>query len=452
MNVFDMAKKDVPLKRASSTHGGEWWGPCPSCGGDDRFHVWPEKNEGKGAYWCRGCGKSGDNIQYLRDFRGMSYRDSCAELGISAKNRDDYISPNGSIDRPGRPSAPEFKPAVHENPADLWQKRAEKFISWSGEALKENGAVLAWLADRGIDEKAVKQYRLGWNQGENEKDIYRPRSSWGLPASLKEDGKPRALWIPRGLVIPYMIGNSIGRIRIRRPEGEPRYYVIPGSSMATMILEGDRRAFVVVESELDGIAVVGACNLTGACALGSASSKPDAAACEVLRGSLRILNALDYDQAGAKAMTWWTDNFGRCVRWPVPVGKDPGEVIRMGKDLKSWITEGLPPALTISVPPPVRYPTPDIRHGEPDLRNSAPPPGEYPAELLELYNLLRQNPSVRIIHTCDRFTVLRDGKYVGGRINFLVFRVPVVTDYVLNHPAEQIDGTNFLQGFSAVKN
>ena len=41
-------------------------------------------------------------------------------------------------------------------------------------------------------------------------------------------------------------------------------------------------------------------------------------------------------------------------------------------------------------------------------------------------------------------TVLRDGKYVGGRINELVFRTPDVTDYILNHPAEEIGAGNLV--------
>ncbi|WP_342452329.1 primase-helicase zinc-binding domain-containing protein [Desulfovibrio desulfuricans] len=41
----------------------EFAGPCPECGGEDRFIVWPDKPNG-GGYWCRGCGRQGDAIQY----------------------------------------------------------------------------------------------------------------------------------------------------------------------------------------------------------------------------------------------------------------------------------------------------------------------------------------------------------------------------------------------------
>ena len=46
---------NLQLKRVGRT---EWAGPCPWCGGTDRFHVWD-----RGNYWCRPgpghCGKSG---------------------------------------------------------------------------------------------------------------------------------------------------------------------------------------------------------------------------------------------------------------------------------------------------------------------------------------------------------------------------------------------------------
>jgi len=71
MNVLSLAEKRVKLIRLSNTHSGEYHGPCPACGGEDRFRVNPEYKK-NGYYNCRQCGKHGDNIQFLRDFEGMS--------------------------------------------------------------------------------------------------------------------------------------------------------------------------------------------------------------------------------------------------------------------------------------------------------------------------------------------------------------------------------------------
>jgi len=495
MNTLDLASRKVQLKKVSSTHGGEWHGPCPDCGGQDRFHVWPNENEGKGAYWCRACGKTGDNIQFLRDFEGMGYKEACAYLGIAVSDPSgNYSTSFNNSRRLGGPAGgpavpagtppfqqPEFKPERRLPPADLWQEKAAKFVKWAADNIQKHPDVLSWLAARGIDADTAAAYRLGWNVGEDGKDIYRARKAWGLEEVLRDDGRPKALWIPRGLVIPYIVDGVIYRIRIRRPdEGGPRYYVLPGSSMAVMLVEPARRAFVVVESELDAIACAAATSLAGAVGLGSVAAKPDAAAAEVLSRAIQILNALDFDVAGAKAMAWWSANFPRCDRWPVPMGKDPGEAVQMGTALKQWIEAGLPPVLKLEAAEHDRREAEKAaksglqqdktkesgkeheKAGQ-DLEKKAEnrvkmlerraAEDDYVARnglsplLLELRDLLRNNPRVRIINTPDRYTVLRDGKYVGGRINYLVFREPAVTDYLVNHPGGEIGWENlFLIG------
>ena len=77
-SLFDLVSQDVPIRRAASTGGGEWCGPCPSCGGRDRFRAWPER----GRYWCRQCGRRGDALQYLRDFHGLTFAEAKRALGL----------------------------------------------------------------------------------------------------------------------------------------------------------------------------------------------------------------------------------------------------------------------------------------------------------------------------------------------------------------------------------
>jgi len=433
MNTYDLASKKVELKKVSSTHGGEWAGPCPACGGNDRFRVWPDQYQGKGGYWCRSCAKAGDNIQFLIDFEGMDFKTACAFLNI---NVDQH-----KMDRPSTPVKQEFTPVQHQSPSELWQEKAQKFITWAESKLKDNKEVMAWLAARGINAEAAAAAHLGWNPGENGKDIFRSRTAWGLPDLKKENGKSRSLWIPQGLVIPYIIDGIIQRIRIRRPEGDPRYYIVPGSSMATMIIGIECKAFVIIESELDGIACAAAQDLAGAVPLGSLEGKPDAAAYTILKEALQILNALDYGDTGGgkkaaeRAMKWWSENFSdRCDRWPVPKGKDPGEAFAMGIDLDQWIKAGLPPVITIMN----QQKTSSPLKGEDKSGSENKPPESASESLKELWKLLRDNPGVKIINTPDRFTVLRNDRYVGGRINELVMRPGEVKDYLLSHPDEEI--------------
>jgi len=476
MNVLDLAQARVQMRKAAMTHGGEWQGPCPACGGENRFHVWPLQNDGDGAYWCRQCGLHGDAIQFLRDFEGLGFREACARLGVQRAERDRATAPPSQA-RP--PSRPEFVPAEPEAPPEAWQAKAWAFVRWASDHLRHNDEALAWLHARGLEADAACACWLGWNPGEEGRDLYRPRKAWGLAEALRDDGRPRALWLPRGLVIP-CIGQtdprldpaggrrsegddvaaaapSILRIRIRRPDGEPRYYVLPGSAATTMVCHPERRAFVVVESELDAIAVASACPLAGAVALGSVAAKPDRAATRLLAGALQILNALDYDAAGARAMAWWKDTFPRCDRWPAPAGKDPGEAVRLGMDLDRWVRAGLPPALTLGADGPKETPRADAPGAGAAIAGAVPPgpaaegetdpaPGnDIPPAVIELAGLLRKNPGVRIVNTPSRYTVLKDGRYVGGRINELVFRDPDVIAYVQHHPAAEIHGGNLIE-------
>lgn len=52
-------------------------GPCPLCGGTDRFGV----NRSTHKYLCRRCGiKGGDNVQLVRDLRGLDFKDALSFL------------------------------------------------------------------------------------------------------------------------------------------------------------------------------------------------------------------------------------------------------------------------------------------------------------------------------------------------------------------------------------
>ena len=83
MSLLDLIGREVPLHRVASTHGGEYAGPCPWCGGRDRFRVWPHAE--RPGYWCRRCGQKGDGIQYLRERDGLSFAEACDRLCISLK-------------------------------------------------------------------------------------------------------------------------------------------------------------------------------------------------------------------------------------------------------------------------------------------------------------------------------------------------------------------------------
>src|SRR6516164_346318 len=51
-------------------------GPCPKCGGDDRFAI----NIKKGLFNCRGCKAGGDVIALVRWLDGVGFIEACTTL------------------------------------------------------------------------------------------------------------------------------------------------------------------------------------------------------------------------------------------------------------------------------------------------------------------------------------------------------------------------------------
>lgn len=109
--ILEIVQRDTPLKRTASTNGGEYHGPCVSCGGRDRFTLWP--NEGQtGRYWCRQCGISGDGIDYLRKIKGLSFPAACAELKYTPQETSTRDVLNKPI------NIPRLKPPQHR----VWEE------------------------------------------------------------------------------------------------------------------------------------------------------------------------------------------------------------------------------------------------------------------------------------------------------------------------------------------
>lgn len=320
MNLIDLLSQDgLTVRKVASTQGGEYAGPCPFCQGKDRFRVWPESDR-SGRWWCRQCERYGDGIQYLRDKRGLGYHEALLALGMEPDFKPRFV----------RPVKDAWRPRITMMPSDAWMLNAGLIVA--DEAMTLNAEALAWLNGRGITEDMARADGLVWNS----RDWHIDRKVWGL-----DGDKP--LWIPAGLVIPCVLDGKVIRLRIRRREGNPRYVIVSGSDTRPMIL-GRGVAVIVVESELDAILIDRlAGDLVRVVALGNAQAKPDEAAHQILVQSPVILNSLDGDEAGAsQAWGWWRETYGAKVRrWPVPVGKDPGEAYQRGLSIRSWILAGI---------------------------------------------------------------------------------------------------------------
>ncbi len=333
ISILDLLKND----NISSCQvvSGEYASACPGCHGTDRFRVWPDR----GRWWCRGCGKSGDALEYLMEFRGLNYFEACKELGIEPKFTEQPEKTRARTDKPVEQKKI-WEPKPADTPSTNWQKKADDFIKWAGGQLWEadNKSAVDYLMGRGLNAETIRQANLGWNP----KAFFLARKAWGLPEKLKNN-KHTKLWLPTGWTIPVYQGDRLARIKIRRPDSElkpndQKYIHISGGEPVSMVL-GSKPVAVVVEAELDAILLnQEARDLVSSVALGSANIRPDTKTAKMLNAAKHIILSLDADRAGAKeSWRFWTENFSNADRWPVPGGKDAGEAFQAGVDLRAWV-------------------------------------------------------------------------------------------------------------------
>ncbi len=335
MNLLDHSSLAGNLKKASGTSGGEWAGPCPWCGGRDRFRVWPDHPASPtGRFLCRGCGRQGDGLQFLMDMDGMTYPDACRHFGTTPASKH----------AKARQAEP-WTPKAVVLPGEKWITRAARFVDRCAAVLAAGGPGLDYAMSRGLTLDTCRKLKIGWNPA----DTYEDREAWNLPPEVNpETGKPRKVWLPAGLVLPTIRDGQVVAVKIRRsawtPEDRlPKYAAMAGSAHTPLVLaRGEGKPVLVVESELDAIlAAQEAPDAVCAIALRTAKGKPDAEAHALLVAARRILVALDFDRAGAEGWPWWQKTYPTAKRWPPLAGKDAGDMIHEPGLVRAWIQAGL---------------------------------------------------------------------------------------------------------------
>lgn len=78
MDVADLA---TSLGQRLVRRGQNWCGPCPACGGVDRWVVWPGP---PGRAWCRRCATGGDAIGVHRLLTGSGWYEAVRALAADA--------------------------------------------------------------------------------------------------------------------------------------------------------------------------------------------------------------------------------------------------------------------------------------------------------------------------------------------------------------------------------
>jgi hypothetical protein len=276
-----------------------------------------KKAKYKGAYWCRQCNIGGSALTFATTFCGMEYAKALEEIGESPRSIQEEI------------------PFVLENPPELWQYMAKSRVAFGVNELLKRSDIMQWLASRGLPEEAIWKYKFGWNQ----KAEFESREMWGLPEKLNEEGFPLKIWLPAGLIIPWIDNRDrVMRLKIRQEKAIKNKYVNISGGMKGMWRLGQGRPCFVVESELDMFAIdwvaKGAAKII---ASGSNTRNPDPVTNIAVKKSNPLLICHDNDDAGRIMLKKWQDRYDNAVPYPSSVAKDIGEMIQAGEDINSFI-------------------------------------------------------------------------------------------------------------------
>ena len=144
IDLRDLADRYTTLRRESAS---ELSGPCPRCGGDDRFHVQ------RGWFFCRQCHpKHGDAIDFAQ-WVGLAgdFRSACDLLSAGSVP----VTPGQVKREPERQAAPAERPAEWQQNAQKLVKNAERLLLASGFSVQEE------LGRRGLTPATCLAWRLG---------------------------------------------------------------------------------------------------------------------------------------------------------------------------------------------------------------------------------------------------------------------------------------------------
>ena len=314
-DLLALVGRDTMLKRVASTNGGEWAGPCPFCGGRDRFRVWPFAD--RPGWWCRQCDRRGDVIGYIMQRDGLDFQAACEALGASVTNKATH--------RPAVPSGDDGPPS------EAWQGRGRQFVAycqgrlWNGTGAK----ALTWLQARGLQLDTIRYFGLGYNPA----DLWDEPHRWGL------EGK--RIWLPRGVVIPCEINGLLWYVKLRRPGGKPKYVQVRGSKSALFgadDLGNEGRLLLLAEGEFDCmVARQELGDLVDVTALCGAAKGIPGRWLPYLILHPRLLVAYDGDEAGRKGAAKLAAQSRRIVRIEMADGSDLTDFYKAGGDLRGWL-------------------------------------------------------------------------------------------------------------------
>ena len=339
IDLLSLAGRYTKLKKVAGTGGGEWHGPCPMCGGEDRFQVQPNNKR----WACRQCSpRWQDAIELVKAVEGVDFKAACERLGLTLEsNGVSHSNPTVRNSRTVQPSnILALNPTYTALTDRAWQRYAHDFVWDSTECLwTDCGAkALQYLLDRGLTRPVISDAYLGYNDHER-------RLEWG----------ETEVWLPRGITIPWHFERHYWRVNIRRPAGEPKY--IGPAGAANGLYQAHRikpySIVVMVEGEFD--ALVLRSQAPDLCqrgfvpvATGTASWARVLRWVSMVSMASFVLLAFDTDDAGDSAAAWWGSQLGSKSYRLKPLAHDITDMWKAGHSISNWMMTGLDNSLELA--------------------------------------------------------------------------------------------------------
>ena len=319
--------QDTRLKRTSSSRGGQYNGPCPWCGGTDRFRVQPYYGR-YGFFACNQCRRSG-SCHRLPDAQARLFQAAC--------------SCNGRMGAAGwQEPLGEYSITQHDRATLVGRNRRS-----SGNALRlpftrpasapcgRKLVILPWTTcrRRGLSDETIRKAALGYHPG----PFRAPASQWG-----------RTTWLAQGIVIPWLIEGGIWRLTIRDDRvtvGNRRYLQVKGGSNGLYLAQSlllKRQAVVLLEGEFDALSIAQECgDLVAVVATGTTKGSHTPRWVSLLAQQQRVLVAFDAERdKGDADAQWWTRRLGNAQRLR-PLWNDANQMLQDGVNLREWVSAAL---------------------------------------------------------------------------------------------------------------
>ncbi len=128
-DILEIASRYVVLRRAAAS---EYCGPCPICGGADRFSI----NIRKNVWACRQCGVGGDPISLIMHVESIGFREAIQRLA-------------GGLGEPTKPRGP--VPTRSEAAGDQAEGIARGRGRWRAAVDPRGTIVETYLISRGLE-------------------------------------------------------------------------------------------------------------------------------------------------------------------------------------------------------------------------------------------------------------------------------------------------------------